>query len=133
MKKNLVLMMVLLVSLISFSSCSKDDDGFDYPMETLYGTWKGTNVYVEGKWIDITRYPYTEFGFSIKFNSDGTYYGRGYFGNGGGTYKAEGNTIITYINGEEYARYTIKSLSSNKAELTMYMEDNSIDIRVEKN
>ena len=36
------------------------------------------------------------------FNSDGTYNGRGYFGNGSGTYKISGNTIICYIEGEEY-------------------------------
>lgn len=125
-------MMVLLVSLISLSSCSKDDDGFDYPMETVYGTWKGTDVYVDSKWVDITTYPYTKFAFSIKFNSDGTYYGSGYFGNGNGTYKAIGNTITTYVNGEEYAIYIVKSLSSNKAELKMIMGDDSIDIRVEK-
>lgn len=132
MKKSLFLMMLFALSMISLSSCSKDEDKFDYPMETIYGTWNGTDVLIDGKWRDITNYPYTQFAFSIKFNSDGSYYGSGYFGNGSGTYKAEGNTITTYIDGKEYARYIVKTLSNNKAELTMFMGDDSMDIKVEK-
>lgn len=137
MKKAFLLSVMLIASVLVFTSCSKDDDKepkFNYPLETLYGTWQGTEVKSKGVWIDITKYPYTSLAFSITFNSDKSYEGRGFFGNGSGTYKAEGDMIYTYINGKEYARYSIKSLSKNKAELTMSMEgsDESIEIRVGK-
>lgn len=133
MKK--ILFLLAMLPMFVFTSCSKDDDPkFDYPMETLYGTWEGTGINVDGKWIDPTDWLYTKFAFSIKFNSDGTYSGKGYFGNGSGTYKAEGNMIYTYISGKEYARYTVKSLSNNKAELIMSVEGSSetLELRVQK-
>lgn len=135
MKKAFLLSVLLIGIIITSTSCSKDDDPkFDYPMETLYGNWEGTGIYVDGDWIDLTNYLWYEYRFSIKFNSDGTYSGKGYFGNGSGTYKAEGNMIYTYIDGKEYARYKVKSLSNNKAELTMSMEGSSetLELRVQK-
>ena len=79
---------------------------------------------------NITEYPYTKFAFSIKFNSDGTYSGRGYFGNGSGTYTAKGKTIITYVNGKEYLRYEVKSLSNNIAELSMTVDGSGETLEV---
>lgn len=136
MKKFLSMTLLLTAMFLTFSSCSNDDDDeFDFPMETLYGTWEGTSINIDGSWTDITQYPFTEFSFSIKFNSDGTYTGRGYFGNGSGTYTAKGKTIITYVNGKEYFRYEVKSLSGNIAELSMTVDGSKdvIDIKVRKN
>lgn len=136
MKTKILLTLVLLCTI--FSSCDKEEkekNSFDYPMETLYGIWDGTEIYLEktSQWVDITKYPYTEFGFSIRFKSDKTYTGSGYFGNGSGTYEAIGKTVITYVNGKEYARYTVKSLTNNRAELTMDMGGTStMDVRVKK-
>ena len=129
MKK--ILFLLAMLPMFIFSACSDDDD-FDYPMETLYGTWDVTDVKVEGKWYDVTTYPYTKFGMSISFKSDGTFYGKGYLGNGSGTYKAPGPTFVTYLDGEEYIRYTVKSLSGDDAELTMSMDGESMDIKAEK-
>lgn len=130
MKK--ILFLLAMLPMFVFSACSDDDD-FDYPMETLYGTWDVTDVKVEGKWYDVTTYPYTRFGMSISFKSDGSFYGRGYLGNGSGTYKASGNTIVTYLDGEEYIRYTVKSLSGDNAELTMSMDGESLVLRLKSN
>lgn len=127
--------MLIMASFVSFTSCSSDDEpDFDYPLETLYGTWEGTGIYIDGKWIDVTDYWYSKFAFSITFNSDGTYYGKGYFGTGSGTYKTSGKTIRTYVNGEPYNVYMVKSLSGTTAELSMGVEgsDETIDIRVKK-
>lgn len=135
MKKFLSMTLLLTAIFLTFSSCSNDDDDeFDFPMETLYGTWEGISINTDGSWTDITQYPFTEFAFSIKFNSDGTYTGRGYFGNGSGTYTAKGKTIITYVNGKEYFRYEVKSLSGNIAELSMTVDGSkdAIDIKVRK-
>lgn len=128
--KKILFFMALLPMLI-LSSCSNDDD-FDYPMDAIYGTWDVTDIKVEGKWYDITTYPYTKYAMSISFKSDGSYYGKGYFGNGSGTYTAKGKTIITYINGKEFAVYTVKSLSDKNAELTMTIDDEVIDIKAVK-
>ncbi len=131
MKKQTLSLLLFLATCVFLTSCSKDD--FNYPMETLYGTWDGTAVYVNGHWIDITDSYYKSFQFSITFYSDGEYYGRGFFGNGSGTYKATGNTITTYVNGEIYLTYEIKSLTNNKAELTMFdRSGDSMPIRVSK-
>ncbi len=116
-----------------FSSCSKDDkDDFNYPIDELYGTWDVTNINVDGKWYDITQYPYTKFAMSITFYQNGKYYGSGYLGNGSGTYEAKGNTITTYINNEVYATYTVNSLNSSVAELTMKMGGESLQMKAKK-
>ena len=111
----------MLVTALSvcLSSCSKDDeDTFDYPMSQLYGKWK-------------TRYPYTKFGMSITFYENGTFYGSGYLGNGSGTYKTNGkNQIITYVSGKEYATYTVNSISSGEADLTLSMGSESLRMHI---
>lgn len=126
--------MLLCIVSVSFSSCSKDDSSFDYPMETLYGTWDGTAIGIDGQWIDITNYWYKEFEFSITFAEKGKYYADGYFGYGSGTYEASGKTIKTYVDGEYYRTYTIKSLTDNNAEVIMSVEgsEQTIGLKVKK-
>ena len=133
--KKMLSMMLIMASLVGFTSCSEeDDDGFDYPLETLYGTWSGTDVYVDGKWYDITSYWYSDLQFSITFYQNGNYYGKGYFGNGSGTYTASGNTIRTYVNGKPYYVYEVISLSNDKAHLYMGMDGSNekLQIKVKK-
>lgn len=132
MKKIFLMWMLVFAAVVSFSSCSDDESKFDYPMDTLYGTWKVTEIMSDGIWYDVTKFPYDKFAMSISFNSDGTYYGSGYLGDGSGTYTAESKTIVTYVSGEEYVRYTIKSLTSNTAEFSMQMKGYSIDAKARK-
>ena len=120
MKKFLSMTLLFTAMFLTFSACSSDDDDFDYPMDTLYGSWEGISINVNGGWVNITEYPYT----------DGTYSGRGYFGNGSGTYTAKGKTIITYVNGKEYLRYEVKSLSNNIAELSMTVDGSGETLEV---
>ncbi len=104
-------------------------------MSDVYGTWDGIAVKVDGKWIDITdKYYYDDFQFSITFYEDGKYYGKGFFGTGSGTYKADGNVIYTYVGGKSYMNYRIVSLKNNVAELQMFVEGDpdTIDIRAKK-
>lgn len=75
--------------LLGLCSCSDDDDS-EYK-DAIIGTWELTQIEFGGGWTSIPRRTYAT------FNSDGTYNGRGYFGNGSGTYKISGNTIICYI------------------------------------
>lgn len=133
MKKLFGLMFLSVMSVFLFSSCSEDDDTFDYPMESIYGKWKGTEVYYNEEWLDLSDWVYQELSFTITFYDDGTYYGEGFFGTGYGTYEAIGKNITTYVDGKKYLTYYVKSLSNDKAEITMY--DNSgesMDVRVQK-
>ena len=131
MKKKMFTLAVLMTMFLGFISCSNDDD-FDYPMETLYGKWVGTEVEINNEWIDITGWQYQKFQFSIEFHSDGTYYGDGYFGTGGGTYVAKKNVITTYVDGDEYGIYHVISLSNNEAVLSMSFGGESMNIKAKK-
>lgn len=118
---------IALACMLALAGCSKEEGtGFDYDVNLLYGKWRVTHVMQNtGSYLDVT----TSVAESVfeptyaTFNSDGTYSGSGEFGNGSGTYKAVGKTIVTYIGGEEYLRYNIVSLSGTKAELEMYEND----------
>lgn len=87
-------------------------------MDTLCGTWEGIAVKTDSGWIDITGSAFSRFQFFITFHSDGTYYGKGYFGTGGGTYKAFGKTIETYVDGELYYTSYIPASIHNEAMLS---------------
>lgn len=133
MKKYILLLLV--ISVLSLSSCSKSvKNDFDYPMSTLYGTWEGTDVYIDGSWMDITSFWFEDLQFSITFYEDGSYFGDGYFGTGYGTYETSGNMIYTYVGGEPYYNYRVISLNNNKAELEMSQtnSNSTLQIRVEK-
>lgn len=123
---------LLAIFAIGLSSCSKDDDqpAFDYPLETLYGTWEGTGIFLDNEWIDVTSYWYKDLAFSISFYENGAYYGSGFFGNGSGTYKAYGKTIETFVDGEYYLTYTIVSLTDANAEVVMSEKGSTETIRL---
>lgn len=123
MKKILFLMAILLPFV--FSSCGDDKDEFNYPLETLYGTWQisGVKTSESGSYIS---WPYET--TTATFSSNGSYVGRGYFGNGSGTYKAKGNRITTYVDGETYLIYDVISLSGNTCELKVTSQDGSASV-----
>lgn len=128
MKQTLFFLTIALS--IVFTSCSKDNDEpkFNYDINTLIGTWEITEA--------DTGDGYTDWileATSATFNSDGSYAGKGYFGNGSGTYKAEGNTITCFVDGKEFLKYDVISLASNSCELKMYVKDGkSIKIKCKK-
>lgn len=126
--------MLLLATMFTFTACSSDDDESDsFITDNIIGTWEGTAAFVDGKWIDITEWPYSSrLGFSATFYNDGTYYGRGAFGTGSGTYKIKGKTIETYVSGKLYLKYNVKSMTSNTAELSIVEGSNSLDVKVRK-
>jgi uncharacterized lipoprotein NlpE involved in copper resistance len=136
MKK--VVFLLLAVVAVLLAGCDKDDDPkFDYDMELLYGKWRITHVeQKDGSMFDVTT-PIAERVFKptyITFNKGGSYSGSGEFGNGSGTYTATGKTIITYVDGQEYLRYDVLSLTGENAEIKMYEkgDDASMKLRVAK-
>ena len=61
MKKLTIMMLLAAFFTLCVTSCSKDDDdSFAYPMEQLYGKWKAVEIKVDGRWYDVTKYPYTK-------------------------------------------------------------------------
>lgn len=134
MKKLLSLIAVLTLILATFTACSKDDYNDDSSIkENIIGTWEGTAILIDGKWIDITKYPYSSrVSISATFYKDGTYYGRGSLGTGSGTYKVNGKTIETYVGGKLYLKYKVKEMTSTTAELTIIEGSSSIDVKVKK-
>lgn len=117
MKKTFLLFFAVLS--LALVGCSKDDDGFNYDMETLIGKWRVTDVdFGKGTYTSLAYYP-----TYATFNSDGTYSGEGYFGNGKGTYEAKGNTITCFYDGEFLVSYDIISLEGNKCELKVSYYD----------
>lgn len=131
--KKLFLVCVAIIAAVAFIGCDKDEDSkFKYG-DAIYGTWDITHIKQnDGSWLDITSSIFDRFHASATFNSDGTYSGSGYFGNGSGTYKASGSMIICYISGVEYAKYDVHSLSGELAEMTMTMDGDSVDIKCKK-
>ena len=133
MKKLTIMMLLAAFFTLCVTSCSKDDDdSFASPMEQLYGKWKAVEIKVDGRWYDVTQYPYTRFGMDLTFYENGKFYGSGYLGNGSGTYTVSGKTITTYVSGKEYAVYTVNSLNGNEADLTLRMGSETLQMKAKK-
>lgn len=132
--KKLFSLMLLLATMLTFTACSSDDDEPENGISKadLIGLWDATAVQFnnDGKWIDITNRP--DLALSISFYEDGSYYGKGALGDGEGTYTLSGNTIKTYIDGELYGTYVVKSLVGDRAELTLTMDGETMEIRAKK-
>ena len=118
--------LIAIVSL-SFVSCSDDSDS-PYSSD-IVGTWKLTEVKTSQSGSYIS-WPFEA--TYASFNSDGTYYGRGYFGYGSGTWKAKGNKVSTYVDDELFITYEILSVSGNNAELKMIIDGEAIWIKCKK-
>lgn len=136
MKKQLLMLAVTLGLATTYTSCKKDDPkpaAFEYSLGAIHGTWRITHIETkDGKMFDVTT-PIAEKNIAptyATFNADGTYSGRGYFGEGKGTYKASGKTITCYIDGTEFMRYDVLSLDGNTCELRMYKPGSELSIKI---
>lgn len=73
MKKQLFLLLTLVVATFAFVSCSNDDDDNQYD-PAIVGTWKITEVKTSQSGTYI-NWPFKT--MYASFKSDGTYYGSG--------------------------------------------------------
>ena len=129
MKKYLFILLTLVVTSFAFVSCSSDDEDDNQYTSAIVGTWKLTEVRMSETGSYITWPFKTTY---ASFDSDGTYYGYGYFGTGSGTWSLKGNTIKTYVDGKLYVSYDILSVTSTDAELKMTADDASLWIKCKK-
>lgn len=128
MKKFFYLMLLCVVT-IGLVSCEKDDEVFSE--NQIVGTWATTQGFVSGEWLDIPTY--SDMYATMTFYEDGDYYGDSeLFGSGWGTYTLSGKTLKTYLNGELFYVYTIKSLTDTFAEVTMAYQNSNIGLRLKK-
>jgi len=118
--KKIIGILLLAVIVLSCSKDSEAESKFNYDLNLLYGTWRITHIQNDdGSFMDIT----TSAAESLieptyaTFKSDFTYTGKGFFGNGNGKYKAVGNSVITYVDGVEFLRYDIVSLTGTECQL----------------
>lgn len=119
--------LMICISALGFQSCGSDDD--DEPTtDDIVGTWKLLEVSTNNG-STFNKWPFET--TTATFNENGTYSGRGYFGNGSGTWKKKGNNITTYVDGDEFINYEVKELTSSTCTLVMSMKgsDNVIWIR----
>lgn len=126
--KKLFLLMAILIPAIAFTACG-DDDKDEPALNDIVGTWKLSQVSTDGG-ENYIAWPFKT--TTATFKSDGTYSGSGYFGNGSGTWKQSGKTIITYVGGEEYMRYEVKELTASTCTLVMSQDGSSMWVKCVK-
>lgn len=126
--KRLFMLMAILIPAIAFTACS-DDDKDEPTLNDIVGTWKLSQVSTDNG-QNYIAWPFKT--TTATFKSDGTYSGQGYFGNGSGTWKQNGKTIITYVGGEEYMRYEVKELTSTTCTLVMAQDGSSMWVKCVK-
>ena len=114
------LVAIIATLTLGFVSCS-DDDKDEPSTSDIVGTWKLSEVSTDNSTYIAWPYKTT----TATFNSNGTYSGYGYFGNGSGTWKQKGKTITTYVDGEEFIKYDVITLSTSTCTLKMSMTGSS--------
>jgi hypothetical protein len=115
--KNMFLVMLMIVSSISFASCSdKEDDEPQNPYASaIVGTWKITHHGSTTYWVE---WPFQT--TKIIFNADGTCSESGYFKISSGTYKVTDKHITCYVGGYIICQYDIISIQNGIAIFDMY-------------
>lgn len=124
MKQIKLYLPVLFAALcLCFVACGSDSS--DEPSNSdVVGTWVISEVSADN--VTYIDWPYER--TSATFNADGTFSGSGYFGKGSGTWEKKGDTIITYMDGEEYVEYEVLSMTSTTCTLKMSMSGSSLRI-----
>lgn len=120
-KKSMYWLAVLLVSIVTFSSCKKDDEKEVTVKDKLVARWTGesitTTVTIGGVPLGTDTESFTD--AYLKFNADGTYEGssndEGEIVFDDGTWKLQNNdTQIVIDQGtSDEMTFTIKTLTSN--------------------
>ena len=124
--------LLLCMATFGFVSCeSGGSDENNFSADQIIGTWATTQAHVGGQWLDIPAD--TDMYAEMSFYEDGRYYADNeLFGSGWGTYTLIGKTLNTYYNDRLFYTYTIVSLTSTSAEVTMAYKGANVAIRLKK-
>lgn len=134
MKKIFSILAIVVVTMCAFSfvSCSGDDDD-KLSTADVVGTWMTTSIQTSnGTWVDLTNSLYASKRAYANFKSDGTYVGWGSLGNGTGTWKLDGRTLTTYVDGEVYIIYSNIVLNGTEMSGTMSQGSTSLNFKAKK-
>lgn len=134
MKKTFSIFAILAIATITmFTSCSSDDDD-GIKESDVYGTWVTIAVQTKsGNWTDLTDSRYENLRAYAQFFSNGKYKGWGALGNGSGTWKMSGKTVITYLStGDEYISYNVSSVSGDIMTGTMSDGKTSLTFKAQR-
>ena len=128
--KKIYSLILCLVSVLCFCSCSEDRDDGKYAPESIYGKWEVTQINRNGYWENITDDEY----MAATFYEDGRYYGEGALGTMRGTYTIKDKLITTYYsNGTEGYSFKINALSGNQGEVVlMYSDEVYAEFRIKR-
>lgn len=113
--KLLSFVMIFMASILTFSSCSdNDDDGVQITKDMVVGTWIVTQATENGETINIT-----EGMIKIVLRSNDSYSVRFYSDTYVGTYEIKGSTIIGTTLDPITEYFQFKSLSPNGRNATI--------------
>ena len=94
---------------------------FSLNREDIIGCWQ----VIQAKYSEDAKMTDWEFEDTYaEFKDNGLYEGKGYFGNGQGTFSVEGNVITTKIDNVPFIVYEVTALEDEQAELTATLQSN---------
>lgn len=118
--KKIYSLILCLVSVMCFCSCSEDGDDGNYTPESIVGKWEVTHIKESGVWEKMPSSYY----LAATLYEDGRYYGEGALGTMWGTYTIKDKLITTYYsNGTEGYSFKINALSGNQGEVVLMYKD----------
>lgn len=96
-------------------------NNFSLNRDEIIGCWQ----VIQAKYSEDAKMTDWEFEDTYaEFKDNGLYEGKGYFGNGQGTFSVEGNVITTKIDNVPFIVYEVTAIEDDKAELTATLQSN---------
>lgn len=130
--KTKLFYLMLMISLLCFTSCSNEKDEFYWPLESIYGTWNMISFENGGNWFDLTSPELSHLQASATFFSEGKVYYTGSMGTGYRTYKAYENKIRVNAGKDIKITYEVVTLNGNQAEVYINNMDGRVHARIKK-
>lgn len=110
-----------------------NDDEPVFDANNIFGKWKSSRLKHEDSSVDIYKDEFAHFEMTILFNHDFSFQDDlGRLGSHSGTFEVFGRYITTYLDDGEFIVYKINSLSEQNADMTLILQEHTIQIEFEK-